>query len=178
MTSPMQPTPWVPVPDPTLLTTEQLLREIGQLEKTINLQFLALSAELDGVRNLANARFTASEKAVDAALLSAEKAVEKANLASDKRFENVNEFRAQLSDVIGTMISRVEAETRFNANERRLNEMKSALDKGFSGHAASEDTSRWIKGDRTASYTGYYALAGVGLTIIIIVIAVMNLLTR
>lgn len=123
------------------------------------------------------AKFEAAATAVTAALEAAEKAVEKANTASERRFEAVNEFRGQLSDMVNTLIPRTEAETRFKSIDERLSRVQSTVDKGFSGADASENTTRWLKGDNRASYAGYYALAGVALTVIIIVIAVMNLLT-
>lgn len=131
----------------------------------------------DADRRAIDASFLAAEKANAAALAAAERAVEKANTASERRFESVNEFRGQLSDMVNTLIPRHEAETRFKAFDERLSRIQSTVDKGFSGADASENTTRYLKGDNRASYAGYYALAGVALTVVIVVIAVMNLLT-
>jgi hypothetical protein len=71
--------------------------------------------------------FDASEKAVAAALLAAEKAVDKANTANEKRFESVNEFRAQLNDMIRTLLSRTEADAKFAALDTRATDNKDAI---------------------------------------------------
>jgi hypothetical protein len=71
--------------------------------------------------------FDASEKAVAAALLAAEKAVDKANTANEKRFESVNEFREQLNDMIRTLLSRTEADAKFQALDTRATDNKDAI---------------------------------------------------
>jgi hypothetical protein len=101
---------------------EELIREVERLK---------VRAIAD--RELTAAKFFAAETAVQAALSSAEKAVEKANTASEKRFDAVNEFRGQLNDMMITLIPRNEAEARFNDQARQISEMKSIIDKGFTG---------------------------------------------
>jgi hypothetical protein len=71
--------------------------------------------------------FDASEKAMAAALLAAKEAVEKANLANEKRFDSVNEFRAQLNDMIGTLLPRAEAEVRFTGLDSKVADNKDSI---------------------------------------------------
>jgi hypothetical protein len=155
--------------DPSTLTTEALNRDVGsakaalihmieaqkelfgtQLQLSMKMlderyatQTKALDAAFLAQQAAMTTAFSAAEKAVQAALLAAEKAVDKANTANEKRFESVNEFRGQLNDVVSSMISRAEAEARFNAVDGRLIEMKSSLDKGFSavdsGHLRGQE---------------------------------------
>jgi hypothetical protein len=67
-------------------------------------------------------------RAQDAALASASAAVVKAEQASERRFESVNEFRAQLGDVIRTFMPRAEVEARADANAARITELGRQLD--------------------------------------------------
>lgn len=83
---------WVPVPDPTVLTTAQLLREMATQREFLELQIAAL-------KELTLARFEAAGEAVT-----------KAEVASEKRLDSVNEFRAQLSDQAATFLTRREYE--------------------------------------------------------------------
>jgi hypothetical protein len=64
--------------------------------------------------------FASAEKAVQSALLAADRAVTKAELAADKRFDALNELRQMLNDMMGKMMTRVEAEQRFNANTEKM----------------------------------------------------------
>jgi hypothetical protein len=104
---------WVPVPDPTTLTTQQLRRELAGTREFLELQINAL-------KELTDMRFTAAAEAVAAALAAAEKAVEKAETASEKRFDGVNEFRKALSDQALNLLTRKEYETAHEALVARV----------------------------------------------------------
>jgi len=105
---------WRPVPDPTLLTTQQLLRELAALREL-------LETRIDGLDRLLSRRMDDADKAIQAALVSAEKAVTKAEIASEKRFEGVNEFRRALSDQTATFIPRAEYDSAHDALSARVN---------------------------------------------------------
>lgn len=126
---------WRPVPDPTVLTTEALLREIEHLRDEITLTIQGLHSEMTGMRTLLDERyatqtkaldaaFVAAEKAVSTALESADRAVSKAEIATDKRFESVNEFRAQLTDQANTFLLRSEADVRLRALGDRITRLE------------------------------------------------------
>jgi hypothetical protein len=121
----------------------------------------ALDAAFVAQQTAVATSFDASEKAVAAALLAAEKAVEKANVANDKRFDSVNEFRQQLGDMQTTLISRNEAEARFNDLTRQVGEIKSTVDKGFSGTDARQTMGK--------EYWGYI-VGAVGMIAVVITI--------
>lgn len=59
--------------------------------------------------------FNRQTESVLAAMGSSEKAVLKAEAANERRFEAVNEFRAQLNDMISRLLPRGEAEARINS---------------------------------------------------------------
>src|SRR6185437_2266058 len=80
---------WRPVPDPTLLTTQQLLRELAALRELLETRINALD-------RLLSRRMDDADRAINAALASAEKAVSKAETSAERRFEAVNEFRKTL----------------------------------------------------------------------------------
>lgn len=75
------------------------------------------------LEQLVDTRFDAAEKLVMASLAGAEKAVTKAEAAAERRFESVNEFRNSLSDQASRLISRSEADARFNAVGDKLSEI-------------------------------------------------------
>lgn len=87
---------------------------------TVDTLRVATSQQLTDLRTLLDERYATQTKALDAAFLAQQKAVQaalqaaetataKADIANEKRFESVNEFRAQLADVIATLISRAES---------------------------------------------------------------------
>jgi hypothetical protein len=69
-------------------------------------------------------RFRAMDEKTGLALTSSEKAVTKAEFATEKRFDAVNEFRGQLKDQASTLIPRAEAETRFAAIDKDVEDLK------------------------------------------------------
>lgn len=74
------------------------------------------------------AALSSAEKAVNAALVAAQTAVAKAETASEKRFDAVNEFRQTLSDQTATFIPRAEADIKFDAMTKEIDELKSSRD--------------------------------------------------
>lgn len=74
-------------------------------------------------------RFEAQSSAIAAALLAAEKAVSKAETASEKRFESVNEFRAQLADLVARLLPRIEYDAAHAAVIERISDLASRIDK-------------------------------------------------
>jgi len=64
---------------------------------------------IEALRREVNIRFDAIEKAVT-----------KAEGAADRRFESVNEFRGQLNDQTRTLLPRPEADTKFRAQDDKI----------------------------------------------------------
>jgi len=119
----------LPIPDPTVLTTEALRRDIGSLRELLEEKIAAehnLTQNYLAERELRyEQRFMAQEKAVNAALIAQKEAVVKQEMASEKRFEGVNEFRAQLSDQAATFLPRNEYQVQHDS----LNEKVDAVTK-------------------------------------------------
>jgi len=90
------------------------------LQERYETQTKAVDAAFLAQQTAMQTALTAAERAVATAMLAAEKAVDKAEMAAEKRFEAVNEFRGQLNDIVTTLISRVEAETRMGALSEKL----------------------------------------------------------
>lgn len=91
----------VPVPDPTVLTTAQLLRENDALREL-------LGTRIDALRDLHQEKFSGiqqqfidSQKAIDAALQAAKQAVEKSELSATKQIDAINDKVQDLKDRIG-----------------------------------------------------------------------------
>lgn len=87
-----------PVPDPTKLTTEQLLRELGLLEKNIN-------TRLDGIERSFQLQIDAAKEAVLAQAGATDRAVSKAEVAMVKNIENLQTIHLSASESIDTQIS-------------------------------------------------------------------------
>jgi len=90
------------------------------LQERYETQTKAVDAAFLAQQTAMQTALTAAERAVATAMLAAEKAVDKAESAAEKRFEAVNEFRGQLNDIVTTLISRAEAETRITALSEKL----------------------------------------------------------
>ena len=80
-------------------------------------------------------KFTASEKAVSAALASAKEAVAKAEISSDKRFEGVNEMRKMAEDNLRITMPRLEQEAVNAQNRDKMAGFEKRLDQ-MSGQKA------------------------------------------
>lgn len=126
-----------PVPDPTELTTEALMREISHLKELTDRKFeeqhavmeekntryqqrfeaqtKALDAAFLAQQTAVQAALAAAEKGVQTAMMASEKAVTKAETAAEKRFDAIAEFRAAFSDLVNQQMPRKEAETRLDA---------------------------------------------------------------
>lgn len=104
----------LPVPDPTTLTTDNLLREISHLKALFD-------EKLEAAKKLNDLRFDAAEKGIS-----------KADGFVEKRFESIVEIRAAFNDLSGRQMTRAEAETRISALadklDSRLGDMSKKVD--------------------------------------------------
>lgn len=107
---------------------ELFASQVADLREVLNERYATQTKALDAAFLAQQAAvatsFDASEKAMAAALLAAKEAVEKANLANEKRFDSVNEFRAQLNDMVNTLLPRQEATAIFSAMDARITDNK------------------------------------------------------
>jgi hypothetical protein len=101
----------------------------------------SLEQRLVAETNLSAERFRAQEEATQLAQRVADRSSERLSAAVEARFAAVNEFRAQLSDIIAAQITRVEAEARFNGLDNRVLDIKSTIDKGLTTVETSDKIS-------------------------------------
>lgn len=125
-----------PTPDPTILTTEQLLREVANAER-------ALQAEMDGLRGRIGEQFASvatqftlierqrveqkadTEKAVQAALSAAKEAVKEQTAASDKSItKSETAMSEQLKQLTTTIM------TALGGLADRVDDLKGRMDRG------------------------------------------------
>jgi hypothetical protein len=112
---------------------------------------------------------------MEASFLSSDRAVEKANIATDKRFDAVNEFRTQLSDITGTMITRNEADAQFSSFDARIADIKSAIDKGFTGVDTRESTGLQVRESSRANMAIWISAAAVVLALLLGIITNLHI---
>lgn len=151
------------------------LREM--LNERYQTQTKALDAAFVAQQAAVATSFDASEKAMAAALLAAKEAVEKANVATEKRFDNVTNLLSQQNSTLSVLLPRNEAEARLKALDDRMADLKSTVDKGFMEATTRDSTGQFFRTDNRASIGVYIAMAGLVLTLIIVIVAAMNLVT-
>ena len=91
-----------------------------------------------------NDRFTATEKAVGAALLSAEKAVLKAEDLATARAESQNEWRATTTDLVGQRMSRVEYDAAHKSLSEKIDAISSRLDRAEGTDTGTTRVIPWV----------------------------------
>lgn len=100
-----------PVPDPTVLTTEQLFRAISTVEQTTDIKVAALKELVFERFSSVQTQFKSSDKAIEAALDAADKAVSKSETSTLKLIEQqsvqVDSLAKTLYDQITDIKSRL-----------------------------------------------------------------------
>jgi hypothetical protein len=104
----------IPRQDPSELTTDQLLREIGHLRELVEGQVAALNARMDAQKELTEAQFRASTENVATAFTAAKEAVGKQDADTTKQLD-------RLADVIRTVEGSV---------AQRFEDLKGRMDRG------------------------------------------------
>jgi len=146
-----------PTPDPTILTTEQLLREIQTLKDWVK-------AQIDGLDGVIDERFASvakqftlierqrveqkadTEKAVQAALSAAKEAVKEQTAASDKSID-----KAQTSTASDVKQQGVTFATAIQSQDKQHNDLKDRV-------TNIEARGAGRKEDRAALYAAFTAL--------------------
>jgi hypothetical protein len=72
-------------------------------------------------------RFKAQDEKTTLALTASKEAITKAETATEKRFDAVNEFRGTLSDQAATLLPRLEAVTKFEAYDEKIESLKKEI---------------------------------------------------
>lgn len=117
--------------------------------------------------------FASAEKAVQSALMAADRAVTKAELAADKRFDALNELRQMLNDMMGKMMTRVEAEQRFSghtekmdAASHRVETLEGRVNTEFGKMVASSAGGKSVKDESRANLAVMLSLGTLALIVI------------
>lgn len=170
----MEPPQNIPIPDPSLLTTEHLRREVHGLRELLESRLASVDEQFKHMRELSAERmlsrtqqFAAMDTRFQQRFENADRAVSKAEFASEKRFESVNEFRATLSDQAASLMTRSEGEAKINALSDRIQDLKGRVDVGDGGKAAS-----------TASFTSILAVSGLVISLVTVAFVGIGLFTR
>jgi small-conductance mechanosensitive channel len=115
-------------------------------------------------------RFTAQEKATDAALASAQAATNKAERAIEKRFDGVNEFREALSD----QAARAELNASRQITRSEVEQMVKAIHEKVDSNAARVDKIEGRTSGVDASFAKVISLVGMAGVIVMIVAAILK----
>jgi len=92
-------------PDPTLLTTAQLHRE------------------MDWIKNYVDDKFESIQREMKLGAEANTAAISKSELSYEKRFESVNEFRNQMADQAGRFMTSVESRALHSAALARIDDL-------------------------------------------------------
>lgn len=124
-----------PTPDPTILTTEQLLREIASIREWVNTlvngradvvteQFESVSTQFSLIERQRLEQKADTEKAVQAALSAAKEAVKEQTAASEKSITKSETATAEQLKQQGTTFT-----TAIDAQEKQHNDLKERVAK-------------------------------------------------
>lgn len=124
-----------PVPDPTLLTTEALHREvagmrsfvadeIGHVRELSDQKFTSINARLDSIAERTAEQKTDTRVAVDAALQAAKEAVSMQTQASDRAIAKSEAAITKQIDALGTLV-----EKSSEAKDEKIDDLKARLDR-------------------------------------------------
>jgi hypothetical protein len=164
-------------PDPTVLTTEQLLREVGQVRDL-------LKTEVEGIRRVFEEKFSAVDRqfvlieqqrveqkvdtktAVDAALRAQQEAVKEQTTASERAIAKSEAATTKSIEQLGSTFT-----TAFDGQRRDIDDLKERVTEANATHVESD------RGSDKAS-TATLAMIGIGATLFVtFIIIIANVLT-
>lgn len=163
---------WRPFPDPTLLTTQQLLRELASLRElfdarlggmdratvllseTVNRTPTVIQTEIshlrellgqrmDAMQNLLDERYTTQTKALDAAFANQQIALAAVDASTERRFGDIAAQQAEAAGRIATFITRREYDTASQAQLGILQEIRERLGTLASQVVPRAETDAW-----------------------------------
>jgi Fe-S-cluster formation regulator IscX/YfhJ len=152
-------TDWIPRPDPTKLTTDQLYREIGALEKFMDSRLNCAEELVEDVKLATESRISALEKFHDAEIRALK---ELHNAAIHDTQENVKLLTTVLQAAITkseiTYTKQFDAvnlniQTQNQANTDRINDIKERLDRNEGAQSGKIDTEKEHR-DNTGLWIG------------------------
>lgn len=148
-------------------------------------KFVTFRVMIDSQADKVALALEATEKAIDKAERATEKAIDKAEAANDKRFQSVNEFRAQLGDLITRLATLERVDLLHSQTQQRISEVNQNLQRQLDDQTkiisvltnrvtAMESSARGAAGNvnKLMAFIG----AAVGLLTIVVIVA--NVLAR
>jgi hypothetical protein len=129
-------------------------------------------ARITGVTDASIARYTSLRSEVNLINQASETAIAKAEDATDKRFQSVNEFRAQLSDVIGRFLPREVADAQIAEMRLAISALTARVDRASGSHEGKAEA-RVV-----ATSSAQVAIATLGLLVAVLSIAVVVILAN
>lgn len=90
-------------------------------------KFVTYRTLIDSQADKVKLALEATEKAIEKAERATEKAIDKAEIANNNRFEAVNEFRAQLADLIAKFATLERVDLLYNQTRLRMDEINNNL---------------------------------------------------
>jgi hypothetical protein len=180
---------WRPIPDPTILTTQQLLRELAALREifetrlegmdkatellsdTVNRTPTAIQTAISNVREVYDERFKSIEKQFTERDIRTEQAARSSKEALDAALLSAKELVAQQNDANTTKAEKTEQNFTKQIDNAldRISEIKERIDRGegsSSGKAAQDDVSA-----RTLSMR--LVMIGVAISVVVIIVNVV-----
>lgn len=150
-------------------TDAQALATDLRYQQRFEAQSDALAAAFLSQQTAMKTALEAAKEAVNAALAAADRAVLKAELAADKRFEALNELRQMLNDMVGTLITKSEADQRFTAMSEKFETLVKHVDtlEGRQNVSAGEQ----VGGRRSKDDTRMYVTVGISIVGVLILLA-------
>lgn len=140
-------------------------------------KFVTYRTLIDSQAEKVKLALEATEKAIDKAERATEKAIDKAESANDKRFASVNEFRAQLSDLIARLATLERVDLLYGQTRQRIDEVSAHFEVRIGELTIRltkiEEYSRGAQGNKAGIYAAIGAGVGI-LTIIGIIIAMLG----
>lgn len=124
----------------------------------------------DAQKEALMAALEATKEAAEAAQTAASAAVAKAEAAGDKRYESLNELRQVVNDVVGTMLPKAEAASRFEGIAEKfdaVNKTISMLENRFNLREGETSGNRRTRDD-TKSYLSII------ITVVLLLLAVLT----
>jgi len=182
---------WVPSPDPTILTTEALLREIANLKQVLTTrmdamdeatdlrlhELLAIPAETEKLithlRDLMDEKFKSVQLQFAERDVRTESDKRAAKEALDAALLAAKELVGVTSDNTTKQIDQIATSTltQNQATDARITELKERIDRGGGGIEGAQ-TQRTETRQQNA---GVYAAVGLGFTLVVVVVAIVGL---
>lgn len=158
---------------------DHILQQVHQIRaaleaaETLELErYSRLQAHVDAVAGTAEQHVGQLRRERELVTAAQQEAIAKAEVSTEKRFESVNEFRAQLNDVIAQFVPREVAETQFAEVRKSVD----SITQRFNTMEGSDEGARRARSSISSSATIW--LGVLGLLVAVLSVAVIVILAN